>query len=91
MGRVVMGIALLGVWAVCSATASGPASSGAALSNPAESAAPKSPNAASNLDEIVVTSERMGLIGTATTSSQGVVVNDELALKPQVDTWEEII
>ena len=34
------------------------------------------------LDEVVVTAQRLRLIGTATTASQGVVVNDELALLP---------
>jgi len=34
------------------------------------------------LEEIVVTSQRLGLIGTATSASQGVVVNNELALAP---------
>jgi hypothetical protein len=34
------------------------------------------------LEEIVVTAERRGLIGSATTASEGVVVNDELALTP---------
>ena len=72
MGRVVDGIASLCVWAVCSAAAAGPA----------PSAVSTSPSAPANLDEIVVTAARMGLIGTATTSSQGVVVNDELALTP---------
>jgi len=32
----------------------------------------------SSLSEVVITAERLNLIGTATTSSQGVVVNDEL-------------
>jgi hypothetical protein len=72
MGRVVNGIASLGAWAVCSATAAGPAPSDVSTS----------PSAPGNLDEIVVSAARMGLIGTATTSSQGVVVNDELALTP---------
>lgn len=34
------------------------------------------------LDEVVVTAERLHLTGTATTASEGVVVNDELALLP---------
>jgi outer membrane receptor protein involved in Fe transport len=34
------------------------------------------------LQDIVVTAERLKLIGTATTASEGVVVNDELALAP---------
>src|SRR6267154_929881 len=72
MGRVVHGIASLCVSTVCSATAAGTA----------PSAVSTSPSAAANLDEIVVTAARMGLIGTATTSSEGVVVNDELALTP---------
>jgi TonB dependent receptor/TonB-dependent Receptor Plug Domain len=38
--------------------------------------------APSTLDEVVVTSERLKLIGIATTASEGLVVNDELALAP---------
>jgi TonB-dependent Receptor Plug Domain len=34
------------------------------------------------LEEVVVTAERRGLIGTASTASEGIVVNDELALTP---------
>jgi outer membrane receptor protein involved in Fe transport len=34
------------------------------------------------LEEIQVTAERLSLMGTATSASQGVVVNDELALTP---------
>jgi outer membrane receptor protein involved in Fe transport len=35
-----------------------------------------------SVDEIQVTAERLGLMGTSTTASQGIVVNDELALTP---------
>src|SRR6202790_3709632 len=34
------------------------------------------------LDEIQVTAERLGLLGTASTASEGIVVNEELALTP---------
>ncbi|HTC38950.1 MAG TPA: hypothetical protein VK693_08350, partial [Steroidobacteraceae bacterium] len=34
------------------------------------------------LEEIRVTAERLGLMGSATTASEGIVVNDELALTP---------
>ncbi|MGC1460012.1 MAG: TonB-dependent receptor plug domain-containing protein [Steroidobacteraceae bacterium] len=34
------------------------------------------------IQEVVVTAARRGLIGTATTASEGIVVNDELALTP---------
>ncbi len=34
------------------------------------------------LDEIHVTAERFGLMGSATTASEGIIVNDELALTP---------
>jgi outer membrane receptor protein involved in Fe transport len=34
------------------------------------------------LDEIKVTAERLGLMGAASTASEGIVVNDELALTP---------
>ena len=42
----------------------------------------EAPLSTEQIDEIVVTAERRGLIGTAITASQGVVVNDELALTP---------
>src|SRR5258706_3912829 len=34
------------------------------------------------LEEIQVTAERLGLMGSATTASEGIIVNDELALAP---------
>src|ERR1700691_1438026 len=34
------------------------------------------------IDEIRVTAERLGLMGSASTASEGIVVNDELALTP---------
>src|ERR1700720_1371005 len=34
------------------------------------------------IDEIRVTAERLGLMGTASTASEGIVVDDELALTP---------
>lgn len=45
-------------------------------------AEPAASAAAGLLQDIVVTAERLKLIGTATTASEGVVVNDELALAP---------
>ena len=46
--------------------------------------APSAGEAASSneLQAITVTAERLRLIGSATTASEGVVVNDELALAP---------
>src|ERR1700679_2896905 len=38
--------------------------------------------ATQSLQEVTVTARRLDLIGTATTASQGVVVNDELTLTP---------
>jgi len=38
--------------------------------------------AVGELQEVTVTTSRLSLIGTATTASQGVVVNDEIALTP---------
>jgi len=38
--------------------------------------------AAAELDPITVTAERLSLMGSATTASQGIVVNDEIALTP---------
>jgi outer membrane receptor protein involved in Fe transport len=40
------------------------------------------PDRSDELEEIEVTAERRGLIGTATTASEGIVVNEELALTP---------
>jgi outer membrane receptor protein involved in Fe transport len=40
------------------------------------------PAPAEQLQEVVVTAERLKLIGVASTASEGVVVNDELALTP---------
>ena len=34
------------------------------------------------LEEIQVTAQRLGLMGSASTASEGIVVNDELALTP---------
>ena len=48
------------------------------VSNPPATAAQPS----KELEEVVVTAARRGLIRTATTASEGVVVNDELALTP---------
>ncbi len=39
-------------------------------------------DASDTLDEVVVTAERRHLIGTTSTASEGIVVNDELALTP---------
>jgi outer membrane receptor protein involved in Fe transport len=44
--------------------------------------APPTPDTDDTLSEVVITSDRLNLIGTATTSSQGVILNDELALTP---------
>ncbi len=38
--------------------------------------------AVGELEEVTVTAARLGLIGTASTASEGIVVNDELALTP---------
>jgi outer membrane cobalamin receptor len=38
--------------------------------------------ASDELDEIKVTAERLGLMGSASTASEGIIVNDELALTP---------
>jgi outer membrane receptor protein involved in Fe transport len=40
------------------------------------------PSSADSLQDVVVTAERLKLIGTAITASEGVVVEDELALAP---------
>src|ERR1700728_1911506 len=46
------------------------------------SAEPLGPASSDALQDVVVTAERLKLIGIATTASEGVVVNDELALAP---------
>jgi outer membrane receptor protein involved in Fe transport len=46
------------------------------------SAEPLAPASSDALQEVVVSAERLKLIGIATTASEGVVVNDELALAP---------
>ncbi len=53
-----------------------------ALITSAAASVPPTDAQGDTLSEVVVTAERLSLIGTATTSSQGVVVNDELALTP---------
>jgi hypothetical protein len=45
-------------------------------------AASESAGSSGELEAVTVTSERLRLIGTATTASEGVVVNEELALLP---------
>ena len=50
--------------------------------SPAPAAAAASTDTSSELAEVTVTAGRLRLIGTATTASEGVVVNDELALLP---------
>ena len=45
-------------------------------------AAPPAATPPDVLETITVTAERLSLIGSATTASEGVVVNDELALTP---------
>ncbi|HMD27535.1 MAG TPA: TonB-dependent receptor plug domain-containing protein [Steroidobacteraceae bacterium] len=54
----------------------------AAASQPSPAAAAIPAGSSSELESITVTAERLQLIGTATTASEGLVVNDELALLP---------
>src|ERR1700691_885181 len=63
--------AAIGAIATCWSAIAEPAST---LASPAVSG--------DTLQEVVVTAARLKLIGTATTASEGVVVNDELALLP---------
>jgi outer membrane cobalamin receptor len=65
-------IGLLGISSV-SAQSSGGAQAGASAADPATT---------DEIQEVVVTAVRRGLIGMATTASEGIVVNDELALTP---------
>ncbi|MGH8208685.1 MAG: TonB-dependent receptor plug domain-containing protein, partial [Steroidobacteraceae bacterium] len=48
----------------------------------AQTDTPEASEASNRLDEVVVTAARRELIGTASTASEGIVVNDELALTP---------
>jgi hypothetical protein len=48
----------------------------------AASSTAQADTAAESVQEVTVTAQRLNLIGTATTASQGVVVNDELTLTP---------
>ena len=63
------------------AAAAGPADANAAESADAIAGASR-PATADALSTVVVTAERRELIGTTTTASEGIVVNDELALTP---------
>jgi hypothetical protein len=65
--------------ACCAALPAGAAND---IDSPSANAGTVVTDQSGELEEVVVTAERLGLIGTATTSSQGVVVNDELALMP---------
>ena len=67
---------LIGAVLLCSA---GPAAAEAMPSTMVEATRVA---AVGELQEVTVTTSRLSLIGTATTASQGVVVNDELALTP---------
>jgi outer membrane receptor protein involved in Fe transport len=49
---------------------------------PPPGATPPAQTNEAGLAEVTVTAQRMSLLGTATTASEGVVVNDELALTP---------
>jgi len=75
--------------AVGSICASGPATAGAAAVSPADApsyvsadASGTATAAANPLEQVVVTAERRQLIGNTSTASEGIVVNDELALTP---------
>lgn len=76
-----------GPWAVCLAQAPSPAPQPPPASPSVSAAAGASEPAASapqgTVQEVTVTAERLNLIGTATTASEGVVVSDELALAPE--------
>ncbi len=65
---------MTGAWLLCSAPH--------AAADLAPSPAGTVMSAADELTEVTVTARRLRLIGTATTASEGVVVNDELALLP---------
>jgi outer membrane cobalamin receptor len=74
-------ISLLGGMPAQAQNAAAPPRSAPPATNAANASA--TPAVASDaLEEVVVTSARLNLIGTASTASQGVVVNDELTLTP---------
>jgi outer membrane receptor protein involved in Fe transport len=77
VGAAVKPSLLTGTLMVCTAL---PAAADASLSPAA--IAPIAADSSDTLAEVTVTAERLRLIGTATTASEGVVVNDELALLP---------
>jgi outer membrane receptor protein involved in Fe transport len=72
-----------GAWLLCNAlpAAANPAATSAAPAA-VTTATAATTNAADELSEVTVTAARLRLIGSATTASEGVVVNDELALLP---------
>jgi len=69
-------VGVLGISTVLAQQSGGPQATTSA-DNPSTTAA-----TTDEIQEVVVTALRRGLIGTATTASEGVVVNDELALTP---------
>jgi len=54
----------------------------ACIAGPAWASTAQGDTTSESLQEVTVTAQRLSLIGTATTASQGVVVNDELTLTP---------
>ncbi len=68
--------------AACGAMAGRAAWPAAGASDPASDSAAASASSANAIQEVTVTAERLDLIGTATTASEGVVVGSELALTP---------
>ncbi|HEY4442968.1 MAG TPA: TonB-dependent receptor [Steroidobacteraceae bacterium] len=75
------GRAVTGTLILSAACMSAQALRGAAANETGDAAGLTGPPS-STLDEVVVTGARRKLIGIATTASEGVVVNDELALAP---------
>ena len=74
----VSAVAIVLCLATARAALGGPATEGGQSKAPATGL----PQSSGELQEVMVTAERRGLIGQAATSSQGLVVNDELALTP---------
>ena len=69
-----------GALAICF-TCAASAEPAAPASSP-DDAASTAPSGGGDLAEVTVTAERLSLMGKATTASEGIVVNEELALTP---------
>ena len=77
LNRLALPVGALAICFNCAASAE----SAAAASSP-DDAASTTTTGGNDLAEVTVTAERLSLMGKATTASEGIVVNEELALTP---------